>query len=216
MTRKKATAPAQTRPCAGQVGGSLKVAFTFALRCAIDRIHTGNDIGSGTRARRASPTLGHTGNHANADRGADRAGAAMSVASLVQSGPLLLAIPVAAAAGAVTFLSPVLPAAGPRLPGVHHRDVRRRRERGRRHGGRTADADLSAAEARPERRRGHHPRQDLGRRAGRAAPGPGGRGGGAVRPRLLGRVLADRPRGGRGRGAAAVARRTGSPRCSAG
>ena len=30
----------------------------------------------------------------------------MSVASLVSSGPLLLAIPVAAAAGAVTFLSP--------------------------------------------------------------------------------------------------------------
>ncbi|HEX5190567.1 MAG TPA: cytochrome c biogenesis protein CcdA, partial [Streptosporangiaceae bacterium] len=34
----------------------------------------------------------------------------MSVGSLVSSGPLLLAIPVAAAAGAVTFLSPcVLP-----------------------------------------------------------------------------------------------------------
>ena len=30
----------------------------------------------------------------------------MSVVSLVSSGPLLLAIPVAAAAGAVTFLSP--------------------------------------------------------------------------------------------------------------
>ena len=34
----------------------------------------------------------------------------MSVGSLVSAGPLLLAIPVAAAAGAVTFLSPcVLP-----------------------------------------------------------------------------------------------------------
>src|SRR6204780_949638 len=94
------------KPCAGQGGGGLKVAFTFALWCAINRIHRGKEIGSGTRPRRASPTLGHTGNHANADRGADRAGAGMSAAGLVGSGPLLLAIPVAAAAGAVTFLSP--------------------------------------------------------------------------------------------------------------
>src|SRR5579859_3795052 len=42
------------------------------------------------------------------DRGGG--GNPMSVGSLVSSGPLLLAIPVAAAAGAVTFLSPcVLP-----------------------------------------------------------------------------------------------------------
>jgi len=51
--------------------------------------------------------VGHTGRHVNAEPSrADRSGRAMSVVSLVSSGPLLLAIPVAAAAGAVTFLSP--------------------------------------------------------------------------------------------------------------
>jgi len=40
----------------------------------------------------------------------------MSVMSLVSSGPLLLAIPVAAAAGAVTVPLAVLPAAGPGVP----------------------------------------------------------------------------------------------------
>ena len=66
----------------------------------------------------------------------------MSVVSLVSSGPLLLAIPVAAAAGAVTFLSPVLPAACPRLPGVHHRDVGRGRD------GRTRGAAAGAQRGR--------------------------------------------------------------------
>src|SRR5580698_11061581 len=51
--------------------------------------------------------VGHTGRHVYADRScADGSGRAMSVMSLVSTGPLLLAIPVAAAAGAVTFLSP--------------------------------------------------------------------------------------------------------------
>ena len=128
----------------------------------------------------------------------------MSVVSLVHSGPLLLAIPVAAAAGAVTFLSPcclpLVPGYLAYITGMSGADastdggaaVRRDRRRPERGGSRG-------------RRRGHHPRQNLGRRAGRRAPRPGGRGGGAVRPRLLGRVLADRPGGRRGRGAAAVA-----------
>src|SRR5271167_4475233 len=50
--------------------------------------------------------VGHTGRHANAVRSPNRSRGAMSVTSLISSGPLLLAIPVAAAAGAVTFLSP--------------------------------------------------------------------------------------------------------------
>ncbi|MGH3211580.1 MAG: hypothetical protein ACRDNO_27865, partial [Trebonia sp.] len=60
-------------------------------------------------APRGTP-VGHTGRHATADRtpadssSADGTRRAMSVVSLVSSGPLLLAIPVAAAAGAVTFL----------------------------------------------------------------------------------------------------------------
>src|SRR4029450_4219067 len=95
----KARARQRAGQAAGQGAGPLRVAFTFALRCATDRIHTGNDIGSRTRASRASPGRVHTGNHANADAAAaDRAGSGVSTASLVSSGPLLLALPVAAAA----------------------------------------------------------------------------------------------------------------------
>src|SRR6202020_601277 len=144
---EKGDSTAPEKPCAGQVGGSLKVAFTFALSCAINRIHTGNDIGSGTRTRRASPTLVHTGNHANADRGADRAGAAVSAASLVGSGPLLLAIPVAAAAGAVTFLSPcclpLVPGYLAYITGMSGADA----SAGGGAAVAVADADLSAGEA---------------------------------------------------------------------
>jgi cytochrome c-type biogenesis protein len=72
----------------------------------------------------------------------------MSTASLVSSGPLLLAIPVAAAAGAVTFLSPcclpLVPGYLAYITGMSGADA------GADDGTAvaTADADLSAAEAR--------------------------------------------------------------------
>src|SRR6185437_3831040 len=69
-------------------------------------IHSVNHIRPRGGARRVA-VVGHTGRHAYADRTrVGRSGRAMSVVHLVSSGPLLLAIPVAAAAGAVTFLSP--------------------------------------------------------------------------------------------------------------
>src|SRR5580704_3446417 len=49
---------------------------------------------------------GHTGRHVNVGWSRGPSPGAMSVTSLIASGPLLFALPVAAAAGAVTFLSP--------------------------------------------------------------------------------------------------------------
>ncbi len=90
----------------------------------------------------------------------------MSAASLVGSGPLLLAIPVAAAAGAVTFLSPcclpLVPGYLAYITGMSGADASADGGGGR----------ASRSGRRPERggsrggRRGHHPRPDVGRRAG--------------------------------------------------
>ena len=109
---------------------------------------------------------------------------------LILSGPVLLAMPVAAAAGAITFLSPVLPAARPRLPLLPHRHVRARRAAGpqarpsppARSAPRVADRDRGAAEravrrcwdpARPHAATGP-PRSGFGGRGGASAqPGHG-------------------------------------------
>ncbi len=49
------------------------------------------------------------------------------VGQLVMNGPLILAVPVAAAAGAITFASPCCLPLIPRLPVLRGRHVRRRR-----------------------------------------------------------------------------------------
>ena len=89
----------------------------------------------------------------------------MSAASLVASGPLLLAIPVAAAAGAVTFLSPcclpLVPGYLAYITGMSGADENT---------GGGAAVEVAELRRRPDRgrrgRRGHHPRPDLGRPAG--------------------------------------------------
>src|SRR5262249_5560980 len=112
----------------------------------------------------------------------------MSVGSLVTSGPLILAVPVAAAAGAVTFLSPCclplvpgylsyvtgMSAAGTESDSARlvraTSGARPRRAPAGAHGARAGPAGAPAAVPGP------------------AAPQPGGRGHGAVRARVLGAV----------------------------
>ena len=86
----------------------------------------------------------------------------MSVVSLVSSGPLLLAIPVAAAAGAVTFLSPcclpLVPGYLAYITGMSGADA-------------TAAPEAAAADARPTRRGRHRRGPGRGRRRGQRNPG---------------------------------------------
>ena len=133
----------------------------------------------------------------------------MSVISLVSSGPLLLAIPVAAAAGAVTFLSPcclpLVPGYLAYITGMSGADAttapRRRGASPRADTGADLSGEAGAAGGRD------HPRPDDGGRARRS--GTRGRtvaGTALFVARLLGRVLAGRP--GRRRARRAASART--------
>ena len=141
----------------------------------------------GGRAQPAGPPpggprgkLGASGAHRA--RGGD--GRIVSVGSLVSSGPLILAVPVAAAAGAVTFLSPCCL---PLVPG-YLSYVTGMSGAGRPAGRRRAARGPAAAGRRPARRRPP---------GGRPGPAPAGRGRG--RARGGGGRTAAQPRGRRHR-----------------
>src|ERR1700743_1501489 len=134
----------------------------------------------------------------------------MSVISLVSSGPLLLAIPVAAAAGAVTFLSPcclpLVPGYLAYITGMSGADAT------------AVPAELAAegAVAGGEAGAARGAGAGGGAAAPPAAPRPHGRGHGAVRGGLLGRVLPHRPGRRRARPAVQRARLAADPRARRG
>ena len=141
----------------------------------------------------------------------------MSVTGLVSSGPLLLAIPVAAAAGAVTFLSPcclpLVPGYLAYITGMSGADASTER----RHGGRRADADADLSADRSGAGGGVATRARTS--AAAQADSPRGRAVAGTALFVLGFSAVYslyRARGGRGRGSCCGRTPTGSPRSSAG